>query len=337
MEGLEQSWTHIKSNRKVYFTNVEPGTYTFKLKAGNNGRWSHTEKHLTIRILPPFWATRWAYLFYILSGALIIYYLVKAYHHMHMNKKEKDIYEAKIEFFTNIAHEIRTPLTLIKGPVENLSEMVNEVPAIKDDVVTMERNTNRLINLINQILDFRQTETKGFSLDFTNVNITEVLKEAYITFEPVAKKKNLEYIIDFPARDVYTMADNEALNKIFSNLFSNAVKYANNSVYIKLGQPAKGDDFLLIEIKNDGFIIPREMRGKIFEPFYRLKETMKQKGTGIGLALARSLVELHKGHLFMKDSEEDLNIFVVRIPYYHPLPHKRKDKFESNTQTVRTN
>jgi signal transduction histidine kinase len=214
--------------------------------------------------------------------------------------------------------------------------MVHEVPAIKEDVITMERNTNRLINLINQILDFRQTETKGFSLDFTNVNITEVLKEAYVTFEPVAKKKNLEYKIDMPLRDVYTMADNEALNKIFSNLFSNAVKYANKEVYIKLEQPAKGDNFLIIEIRNDGFVIPAEMRGKIFEPFYRLKETMKQKGTGIGLALARSLVELHKGHLFMKDSDAHLNVFVLRIPYYHPLPNKRKKEHDTNTQLART-
>jgi signal transduction histidine kinase len=132
------------------------------------------------------------------------------------------------------------------------------------------------------------------------------------------------------------MADSEALNKIFSNLFSNAVKYAGNEVYIKMEQPARGSDYLTIEIRNDGFVIPKEMRGKVFEPFYRLKETMKQKGTGIGLALARSLVELHKGHLFMKESEDNLNVFVVRIPYYHLLPGKRK-KESDTTQLARTN
>src|SRR3989337_3008629 len=254
MQGLDNDWTHLKSNRKVYFTSLNPGIYTFKVKASSNGFPGKHEKKLTIKILPPFWATPWAYLAYVVAGASLLYYLVRTYHNMQENRKEKEIYEAKIDFFTNIAHEIKTPLTLIKGPVDNLSEMINEVPEIKEDVLTMERNTKRLVNLTNQILDFRQTETKGFSLDFTNVNINEILQEAYLTFEPVAKKRKLIYLMDMPATDIYTMADAEALNKIFSNLFSNAVKYADKKVDIKLITPKKEDAFLYIEIRNDGFI-----------------------------------------------------------------------------------
>ncbi len=335
MEGLDKDWIYIKSNRKVYFTNLEPGTYTFKLKAANNSIWNKQEKKLTIQILPPFWATRWAYLFYIIISASFLYYLVHTYHKMITNKKEKEIYEAKIEFFTNIAHEIRTPLTLIKGPVENLTEMVNELPEIKEDVVMMERNTNRLVNLINQFLDFRQTETKGFSLDFTNVNLNEVLQEAYLTFKPLAKKRNLNYTINLPSADIYTMADVEALNKIFSNLFSNAVKYANKEVSIKLTVPTKGIEHLFIEFCNDGFTIPNEMKEKIFEPFYRLKQTLKQKGTGIGLALARSLAELHKGRLFMKVSEEKMNVFVLQLPYHSS--DKRENIAETDKPVMRIN
>jgi len=266
----------------------------------------------------------------------VVFSLVRFYHRMLRNKKEKDIYEAKIEFFTNIAHEIRTPLTLIKGPVENLSEMVNELPEIKEDVVTMERNTNRLVNLVNQILDFRQTETKGFSLSFTNVNLNEILQEAYLTFEPLAKKRKLHYTIDLPFSNVYTMADDEALNKIFSNLFSNAVKYASKEVSVKLVTPNKEDSRLYIVIKNDGFIIPKEMKEKIFEPFYRLKETVEQKGTGIGLALARSLVELHNGNIFMAESEEQMNVFIVQLPY-QSLQNVKKNLTEPRLSTYRTN
>jgi signal transduction histidine kinase len=232
---------------------------------------------------------------------------------MQENKKEKEIYEAKIDFFTNIAHEIKTPLTLIKGPVENLSELVEEVPKIKEDVVTMERNTNRLVNLVNQILDFRQTETKGFSLDFMNVNINELLQEAYLTFEPLAKKRKLLYAIDLPAVNVFAMADGEALNKIFSNLFSNAVKYADKEASIKLHAPQKGDAVLIIEFFNDGLLVPDDLKEKIFEPFYRLKESVKQKGTGIGLALARSLVDLHSGKLYMT-GDDTMNIFRLELP-----------------------
>ena len=314
MEGLDKDWTYIKSNRKVYFTKLIPGTYFFRLQAGNNGYWNKQEKKLTIQILPPIWATLYAYLLYIAISASLVYYLVSTYKKMLINKKEKEIFEAKIEFFTNIAHEIRTPLTLIKGPVENLSEMIDQLPEIKEDVVLMERNTNRLVNLINQILDFRQTETKGFSLDFTHVNINEVLQEAYITFEPLAKKRKLNYTIHLPSFDNYTMADPEALNKIFSNLFSNAIKYADKEVDIKLVTSATKTGYFRIEICNDGFVIPNEMKEKVFEPFYRLKETVKQKGTGIGLALARSLAELHKGSLFIKISEEKLNVFVLLLP-----------------------
>ena len=135
--------------------------------------------------------------------------------------REKEIYEAKIDFFTYVAHEIRTPLTLIKGPVENLLEKVDEIPEIKEDVITMERNTNRLVALITQILDFRQTETKGFSIDFTRVNITELLKEDYENFLPLVKKRNLAFTIDIPPVEVFVFADEEALHKIFSNLLSN--------------------------------------------------------------------------------------------------------------------
>ncbi|MDQ6890792.1 MAG: hypothetical protein M3Z56_11020, partial [Bacteroidota bacterium] len=115
-------------------TNLSPGEYIFKIKASVNGTWSKNEKQLVIQILPPFWATRWAYLVYAILAILLFYYLLSNYHKRQQNKKEKEIYESKIEFFTNVVHEIKTPLTLIKGPVENLLEMQNEMPEIKEDI-----------------------------------------------------------------------------------------------------------------------------------------------------------------------------------------------------------
>ncbi len=312
MEGLDKEWTVIKPNRKIYFTNLSPGTYTFRLKAAINGNWSK-EKQLTIKITPPWWATFWAYLLYTCLAAGLVWYLLRSYHIIVEDKKKKEIYEAKIEFFTNVAHEIRTPLTLIKGPVENLLEQVDAVPQIKEDVVTMERNTNRLIALITQILDFRKAETKGFSIDFLKVNISELLKESVLNFAALAKKRNLDYRLECPS-DVMALADEEALNKIFSNLLNNAVKYALKKVTVRLIPPTDGSDFLMIEFENDGLKIPEDMSEKIFEPFYRLKETLKQQGTGIGLALAKSLTELHNGKLYLKNTVEDLNIFVFCLP-----------------------
>lgn len=181
-------------------------------------------------------------------------------------------------------------------------------------VLRLERNTKRLVDLVNQILDFRQVESKGFSLEFSPVNLTELIRENYVSFEALAVKRKISYNINLPAAPVQIQADAEALNKIFSNLFSNAVKYAERMVHIQLINPAKDDNVVRVEISNDGRNIPADMREKIFEPFVRLKESAKQKGTGIGLALARSLTELHGGKVYVSDEKNGMNVFVLEIP-----------------------
>ncbi|OQP59275.1 hypothetical protein A3860_38125 [Niastella vici] len=321
MEGLDKNWTYLATNRKVYFTNLAPGQYTFRLTAATNGRWGR-EKQLRITITPPFWNTWWAWLIYTVLVSAIVYSLISSYHKRSQEKKEKEIYEAKFEFFTNVAHEIRTPLTLIKGPVENLLEKIEELPEIKEDVTMMERNTNRLMTLITQILDFRQTEAKGFSLDFTRVNITDQLQEVYSSFQTLAKKRGLQYQLLLPDSPVMALVDEDALNKILMNLFSNAVKYADQQVTAQLHPVQKDDVQFVFEISNDGAPIPVEMRERIFEAFYRIKENTKQKGTGIGLTLARSLTQLHQGQLYVKESTGTLNTFVLCLPLQPPVKKK---------------
>ena len=314
LEGLDDEWNTINTNRKVYFTNLSPAKYVFKIKAATNGRWSKNEKQLIIKIKPPIWATGWAYLLYAILVILIAYYFISNYHKRQHEKKEKEIYESKIDFFTNVAHEIRTTLTLIKGPVENLLEKRYEMPEIKEDLECLDRNTNRLTNLVSQILDFRQTEIKSFTLDFTRVNVNEILKETSLSFTIMAKKRQLDYELILPSSEIYALADAEALLKIFSNLIGNAVKYADKKVLIKLKPLQKNAETFTIEFENDGHIIKRELAEKIFEPFYRLKETSHQKGTGIGLTLSRSLVELHNGTLGLALTKNDFNIFILTLP-----------------------
>jgi signal transduction histidine kinase/ligand-binding sensor domain-containing protein len=324
MEGLDKNWTYIKTNRKVYFTNLVPGNYTFKVKAAaGNGTFSTNEQYLTIEILPPFWATTIAYMLYAVITGVIIFWLMRIYHNRQLEKhmrrielmeheKEKEIYQAKIEFFTNVAHEIRTPLTLIKAPMEKLMKNATDVQTTNVYLKTMEKNTNRLVDLTNELLDFRKTETKGFSLDFIQIDITELLKDIYTNFETIAEQKNLAYKLLLPGKHLLAYADAEALNKILSNLLNNAIKYADKKVHIKL-LPAMGNDFI-IEIENDGYIIPEELKEKVFEPFFRIEKTKRQMGSGIGLALSRSLAELHKGKLYMKKGETQMNVFVLSLP-----------------------
>jgi signal transduction histidine kinase len=329
MEGLDKDWIYLESNRKAYFTGLPAGNYTFKVKAANSsGIWNPKETTLSIEILPPWWSSWWAYTIYSLIGLVIIYSGIRNYHKKIEEKnkrkielleiaKEKEIFQAKIEFFTNVAHEIKTPLTLIKGPLEKVIKKADGViPEVNNSLKIMEKNTNRLIDLTNQLLDFRQTEIKGFSLNFVKADISELVKDTFIAFKPLAEQKELTASIKLPKARVYGYVDIEAMNKILSNLFTNAIKYADKKMQVHLLPFKTGDVFFVIEIKNDGYIIPYEMKEKIFEPFFRLKETEKQKGTGIGLALSRSLAELHKGSLELKAAENNLNVFCLKLPIH---------------------
>ncbi len=326
MEGLNDDWTFLKTNRKVYFTNLAAGTYRFKVKAASgSGSWDVKEAVLTIKILPPWWASSWAYALYGLITALLTFFIIRFYHLRIKEKnkrkieqleiaKEKEIYEAKMQFFTNVAHEIKTPLTLIKGPLEKVIRKAGQTPEIKDSLRIMEKNTERLVDLTNQLLDFRQTEINGFTLNFTRENIAEITEEIFNSFKPLAEQKELLFTMAAPQQDLFAYIDTDAFNKILTNLLSNAVKYASCTVALNIEPLTAEAKMFTILVKNDGYLIPMEMQDKIFEPFFRLKETEKQKGTGIGLALSRSLTQLHKGLLGIKEPEQNMNVFFVSIP-----------------------
>ena len=328
MEGLDMDWTYLKRNRKVYFTELAPGSYTFKVKAAaGNGVWNNQERELQIEILPPMWRSKWAYGLYAILAFALILLGVRNYHNRVEEKnrrkielleikKETEIFEAKIDFFTNVAHEIKTPLTLIKGPLEKVMRKAAGIPEIQDSLRIMERNTGRLIDLTNQLLDFRQTEIKGFQLSFVKANITELVEDTFTGFRPLAEQKNMSYRLATPGHPVYAFVDLDAFNKIMNNLFSNAVKYADSKLFVSLFNIKENEQHFTIAIKNDGYLIPAEMTEKIFEPFFRLPETNKQKGTGIGLALSRSLAQLHNGSLILHPAENNLNVFILSLPLH---------------------
>ena len=314
MSNLSSKWIPLDHNRKVYFTDLKPGDYTFSIRASGFNFDGIQERDLKITIHPPIWATMWAYCLYATIIALISWYLLRSYMIFKESKKDKEIVNAKIEFFTAIAHEIKTPLTLIKGPLDNLSEISEQFPVIKEDIQLMGKNTNRLMNLAGQVLDFQQIHLNAYHLNITEINITEVLKETFEAFKAVAQKRKLQYILQTPLDAIYTRADAEAIQKILSNLFSNATKYAKNIIEVSLSEPHNQDKKIVILFKNDGIIIPTSMREKIFEPFLRLKENKRIGGSGIGLALSRSLINLHNGQLYLKHPENGMNIFVLEIP-----------------------
>ncbi|WP_231463565.1 two-component regulator propeller domain-containing protein [Pedobacter sp. Leaf132] len=341
MEGLSNKWIYLKTNRKVYFTKLAAGNYVFEVKALINGagNWSEHNPRVAITILPPFYESNLAYLIYAILLIGIAYFTIRGYHlkmeartnrriELFENKKEKEIYQAKIEFFTNIAHEIRTPLTLIKGPMEKVIKQAATVPFIEKNLRVMNRNTDRLLKLTNQLLDFRKTEVNGFSLNFVKANISEFLKEINLIFQPMAEEKNLIFLLTMPEAPFFAYVDTEAFYKIISNLTDNAIKYGEKLTEIKLVIEDENADLFKIEVVNDGPTIAADLRNKIFEPFFRATEQQIKQGTGIGLSISKSLAELHDGNLFATTNNLSQNIFVLELPIHQLIEFNLKGQWK---------
>lgn len=322
LEGLENNWTQIKSNRRVYFTNLKPGTYFFKVKTTSSANPDKSTANLKIIVSPPWWTSNLAITLYLILLSVASYFLYKFISERHKliqqrkldllsNKIEKEIYEAKIEFFTSIAHEIRTPLTLIKGPLE-IMHKAKSLDEAKENALMIEKNTDRLLSLTNQLLDFRRIETNVYTLSFIHTNIVPFLKEIIERFEGALSAKKITLNIDIPQESLFAYVDREALTKILSNLLNNALKYGDHQITIKLFKDDISNEFL-VTVRNDGEVVPEKFVTKIFEPFFRIQKNDNKMGTGIGLPLASKLAELHKGLLTFSNAD-DLNSFTLKLP-----------------------
>ncbi|WEK37785.1 MAG: two-component regulator propeller domain-containing protein [Candidatus Pseudobacter hemicellulosilyticus] len=334
LEGLDKDWTYLKTNRKVYFTELPSGSYRFRVRSANsNGQWNKEELSLAILIRPPFWKSGWAYALYLLALSGVLYYgwrssqqraqeknrrqiamleMEKKLDIEHLeNEKEKELYKAKIDFFTHVAHEIRTPLTLIVAPLEKIINN-KTLPAgeVRENLLLMEKSTSQLLTLNNQLLDFRRAETKGFTLQISVTDIRALLRETVQLFKPAAADKQLHLHLDMPQEPVIGSVDAGALQKILNNLLGNAMKYAASSVLVELIADQRN---IRIAVSNDGSTISPEMREKIFEPFFRLDES-GSTGTGVGLSLSRMLAELHGGQLVLHADADGLNVFMLLLP-----------------------
>jgi ligand-binding sensor domain-containing protein/signal transduction histidine kinase len=337
LDGLSSNWTYIKGNRRIYFTELPPGTYTFRVKSStSNGSWTKSETRLIIEINRPWWTSVLAFLIYATILIVVVIYIIRSANRRtaERNKrklelleiaKEKEILQAKIEFFTNVAHEIKTPLTLIKIPLAKvIKKTLGIVPEIENSLRIMDKNTNRLIELTQQLLDFRQTEINEFKLSFVRTNISELITDANKSFSSLAEQNNVSLLFNLPQNPVYAYVDAEAFNKIIYNLYSNAVKYADKKAEIVLFPLSQTDTTFTVLFKNDGYIIPDNLRDQIFQPFYRIKKTEGQNGTGIGLALSLSLTQLHKGTLELKKSIDKMNLFELSLPIHQEMEFNLK-------------
>ncbi len=324
MLGIDEKWNPINGIPRAYFTKLSPGNYTFIIKAEDpNGTAIPQIKTLKIEVLPPIWASLPAYLIYgfIIIGliAFIIHHFneaIKQRNRQHIltiqNLRDQDLYRSKINFYTDVAHEIRTPLTLIKAPLEKLMDRVERSPAVDKLLLTMENNTNKLIELSNQLLDFRKVEAEGFKLNFAPHNISHILQEIINNFAITLIAQNRVLTLDI-SQSIIALIDLDAFEKICYNLLNNALKYADHRIEITLKTDENTKTCVLI-IKNDGAIIPPTEQQNIFEPFNRLKRSKSISGSGLGLALTRSLTLKHQGTLIYEVDESSFNVFKLILP-----------------------
>ncbi|MBQ9669200.1 MAG: response regulator [Prevotella sp.] len=323
MGGLTNEWTTTQTGRDISYSQLQPGKYTFRVRPVGDP--DHlTELHITVR--HPWWSSIPAKIVYFLLAALLAYVVyrliqrrqaetMKAREAHFREEQDKELLQAKINFFTDITHEIRTPLTLINGSVENLKDISIEDNALKKNIGAIEKNTRRLLNLINQLLDFRKVESNSMQLSFVNIDFGQLLQSIVARFEPTISGMHKTISLDLKDDDLRLQADQEAVTKIVSNLLNNARKYSETFIQVT----ARNDgDRMELRVTNDGDQIPAEKAEAIFQPFTRLDDTHNQPGSGLGLPMARSLAELHGGSLAI-DTRSEYNEFVLTLPLKQQL------------------
>ncbi|MGM9789636.1 MAG: two-component regulator propeller domain-containing protein [Candidatus Cryptobacteroides sp.] len=316
-------WERAGGDNMIYFNNLHSGRYKLEMRCSSDGSEAIPDNRtLIIRIKPPFYRSVAAYLIYFFLAGAGTYVAMQWYRRRQKmrraiqmrefeHKKETELYASKIDFFTDVAHEIRTPLTLIKCPLENMMRSPDIPASLKQDLEVMNMNTERLMDLVNQLLDFRKIESGGVTLNMVNCNVTELLERHVKIFEPYAVNKGLKFNVNLPG-PVNMSVDRDAFIKIVSNILNNAIKYASTYVSLSAGL---NEGNIVIVTHNDGEKVPESMMEDIFKPFVRLAsgELTSAQGSGIGLALARTLAESLGGTLAMDASQKD-NCFVLSLP-----------------------
>ncbi|WP_347028788.1 hybrid sensor histidine kinase/response regulator transcription factor [Bacteroides intestinalis] len=324
LEGFDKDWIYVGSQNKATYTNLPAGTYVFKVKATNNdGIWSNQEASLKITIHPPFyWSTASKILYFIwvcIALTFFIRFLLKRTEKKHTAEinqlnvsKEKEVHEAKIKFFTMIAHEIRTPVSLIIGPLEKIMKSSIPMPAVlRDDLNIIDRNSQRLLFLVNQLLDFRKVEQEGITMRYASQNIRQLLQAVCERFKPFITQHGAHLEVEYPDADFTAMVDSEAITKMISNLLTNASKYTKDKVVLScIVQPEQHT--FVVKVTDNGIGISKEDRKRIFKPFFQAMDN--KPGTGIGLSIVKSIVESHNGCIEVESEINKGSSFIVTLP-----------------------
>jgi signal transduction histidine kinase/ligand-binding sensor domain-containing protein/DNA-binding response OmpR family regulator len=328
LEGFDENWISTTSaQRKVTYTNLDPGEYTFRVIASNNdGIWNEKGAELQITILPPLWRTRSAMVVYIFLIAAALFFTRKLVQQRERMKFaiEQERQEAqrmheldmmKIKFFTNISHEFRTPLTLILTPIERILKRPEEqVQPAQLDLIY--RNAKRLLNLVNQLLDFRKLEVQEIKFNPSEGDIIKFIKETVFTFSDLSEKKGIALRFHSPIGRLETIFDLDKLEKILFNLLSNSFKFTPEGGEVNVEVTVPVLNKLQIKVCDTGIGIPQNKKDKIFERFFQneLPKSMVNQGSGIGLSITKEFVKVHDGTITVESEPGKGSSFIVTLP-----------------------
>ncbi len=332
MEGFDKEWINSGTRRFVTYTNLEPGTYSFKVKATNaDGIWNNEASSIKIIIASPWWRTPWAYFSYVLLIGLGLFVIrrfelnrTKLRNELKLREFEirnkTELEEVKSKFFANLSHEFRTPLMLIKGPLEQLKTKKSN-GNYSENIDLIERNSDRLKELIDQLLELSQLEKAAIPLKAKQENVIAMLKGLLSAFESLAEQKNISLKFESATDSKVCWIDRDKFEKIINNILSNAFKFtpSGGEVIVRAGELRKdGKQYTEIKISDTGISIPKDKIDKIFDRFFQVDDSAQRSygGSGIGLALVKEFVELHKWSISVESEPEQGTEFTLQIPMW---------------------
>lgn len=319
LKGLEEKWNEVENSRTASYINLPPGNYELQIRSTNSdGVWTDNIRKLSVNVTPTFWETSWAILFYIISFILftstIVYIILYIYKLRHQIYMEQQLANVKLRFFTDISHELRTPLTLITSPVGEVLEHESLTPSARKLLTVVHNNTERMLRLVNQILDFRIIENKKMKLLLEKTDIVELLQKVMDNFRLIAEEKNINFRLQTDKESIHCWIDQDKVEKIIFNLLSNAFKYtpANKSITV-YAHTTK--DKVVISVADEGIGIDPKKQQTLFQRFETLvNNNILQPSSGIGLSLVKELIELHQGNIQVNTETGIGSEFIVTLP-----------------------
>ena len=347
MKGLSDKWYPVGNDHEVTFRSLRPGHYMFVLRAKlRNQDWEEAATtQLSIRITPPFWLSWWAWVIYAAMAFAILWFLILQYkrrialhNSLEMTRREslqkQALNEERLRFFTNITHELRTPLTLILGPLEDLAADGSLTTGSRRKVELINKSAERLRDLINQILEFRKTETQNRRLTVARDDIGQFVREIVLNYQELNRNQKtiINYMQENNLPKVYF--DSEIISTVLNNLLSNAVKYTEQGT-IDITVEATEDEKILIHVADTGYGIAPEALPHIFDRYYQAKGSHQASGTGIGLSLVKSLVDLHEGQIMVQSEEGKGSEFTLSLSAVNTYPNAlHKEDTETSKENM---